>query len=93
VVSSVLIGRITEGFVRRIEAFVANDKIPVVQFRKGERKPDLTLAHLARFKSKEGVLFVGKAQKRVSVFRTEKRRDAQGLTYPWIVRGPAMVNQ
>jgi hypothetical protein len=93
VVSSVLMGRITEGFVRRIEAFVARGKIPVVQFRKGERKDDVALAHLARFKSKEGVLFVGKAQERASVFRTEKRRDAQGLTYPWIVRGSAMVNQ
>jgi hypothetical protein len=31
------------------------------------------------------VLFVGKAQEKASVFRTEKRRDAQGQTYPWII--------
>ena len=37
------------------------------------------------------MLFVGKAQEKASVFRTEKRRDAKG-TYPWIIRSTAMVN-
>ena len=37
------------------------------------------------------MLFVGKAQEKASVFRTEKRRDARGV-YPWIIRSTAMVN-
>jgi hypothetical protein len=37
------------------------------------------------------VLFIGKAQEKASVFRTEKRRDARGV-YPWIIRSTAMVN-
>ena len=45
-----------------------------------------------RSTGEEGVLFVGKAQEKASVFRTEKRRDAQGKTYPWIIRSTAMVN-
>mgnify|MGYP003471285243 FL=1 len=41
----------------------------------------------------EGVLFVGRAQERTSVIRTEKRRNPEtGATYPWIVRSSAMVN-
>jgi hypothetical protein len=39
------------------------------------------------------VLFVGRAQEKAPVFRTEKRRKpTTGATYPWIVRTTAMVN-
>jgi hypothetical protein len=31
------------------------------------------------------VLFIGRAQEKAPVFRTEKRRAADGSTYPWIV--------
>ena len=50
--------------------------------------------HLAQFRQAEGILFIGKAQEKVSVFRTEKRRNpATGQSYPWIVRATALVNQ
>jgi hypothetical protein len=93
VASSTMMGRITSAFVDRIEAFVKRNDIPVVSFRSGQRKDNVALEYLARFEHDEGVLFVGKAQERAPTFRTEKRRDAQGLTYPWIVRSTAMVNQ
>src|SRR4029434_1276478 len=48
--------------------------------------------YLTRFTGEEGVLFVGKAQEKASVFRTEKRRDAQGKRYPWIIRSTAVPN-
>jgi hypothetical protein len=47
----------------------------------------------ASFQGTEGVLFLGKAQEKVFVFRTEKRTDAAGKKYPWIVKSTAMVNQ
>src|SRR5207244_9519920 len=48
----------------------------------------------ARFTGQEGVVFVGKAQEKTPVFRTEKRRNpATGKPYPWLVRSTAMVNQ
>ena len=51
-------------------------------------------AHLARFTGPQGVLFVGKAQEKATVFRTEKRRNRQtGQPYHWLVRSTAMVNQ
>ena len=40
----------------------------------------------------EGVVFIGRAQEKTTVFRTEKRRNAQGRSYPWIVRSTGMVN-
>ena len=44
------------------------------------------------FTGDEGVLFVGKAQEKASVFRTEKRRRPDGSTYPWIYRSTTPVN-
>src|SRR5215831_9175867 len=46
-----------------------------------------------RFDDAEGVVFIGKAQEKAPVFRTEKRRSPNGQSYPWIVRSTAMVNQ
>src|SRR5207244_2164330 len=66
--------------------------VDLVTFEKGQRKDDVAQQYLASFTGEEGVLFVGKAQEKASVFRTEKRRDAQGKTYPWIIRSTAMVN-
>lgn len=45
------------------------------------------------FNDAEGVVFIGKAQEKAPVFRTEKRRSPNGQSYPWIVRSTAMVNQ
>ena len=64
-----------------------------MQFRKGQRKDDIAAEHLKKFTKSEGVLFIGKAQEKTPVFRTERRRnDRTGATYPWLVRSTAMVN-
>ena len=39
------------------------------------------------------MLFIGRAQEKNTVFRTEKRRAADGRSYPWIVRTTSVVNQ
>ena len=38
-------------------------------------------------------MFIGRAQEKTTVFRTEKRRDPDGVTYPWIVRTTGVINQ
>jgi len=94
VASSALMAPMTTAFVEAIGAFAAARDVPVVAFGKGQRKDDVARAHLARFVGDEGVLFVGKAQEKASVFRTEQRRNpTTGRRYAWIVRSTAMVNQ
>ena len=91
--SSALMDPMTKAFVASIDQFCKQHEIPVVQFRKGQRKDDVMKEHLARFDKPEGVVFLGKAQEKTQVFRTEKRRNPEtGQTYPWIVRSSAMVN-
>jgi len=91
--SSALLEPISRKFVSSIHRFAEEQGVPLVSFTKGQRKDDVTQEHLARFERDEGVLFVGRAQERTGVFRTEKRRNPDtGMTYPWIVRSTAMVN-
>jgi len=91
--SSVLMAPISKAFITAIEAFVAEHRLPLITFDKGERKDDVMAEHLARFTGDEAVLFVGKAQEKARVFRTEKRRNPRtGQSYPWLVRSTAMVN-
>src|SRR5262249_18593392 len=84
----------TEAFVRNIEEFVASEGIDLITFQKGQRKDDVTQVYLRKFKKNEGVLYIGKAQEKARVMRTERRRCPRtGATYPWIVESTAMVNQ
>ena len=91
--SSALMQPMSRAFVAKLESFTAQHEIPLVQFRKGQRKDDVMKEHLRKFQEQEGVVFVGKAQEKTPVFRTEKRRNPKtGQPYPWIVRSTAMVN-
>ena len=91
--SSALMEPMSNAFRKAIDVFTENNRVPFIAFAKGQRKDDLAKEHLAKSDGKEGVLFVGKAQEKAKVFRTEKRRFADsGKVYPWIVRSTAMVN-
>src|SRR5260370_23543745 len=71
--SAALMGPMSRHFVAKLERFVAQHEIPLVQFRKGQRKDTVMAEHLGKFHQQEGVVFVGKAQEKTPVFRTEKR--------------------
>jgi hypothetical protein len=91
--SSVLMDPISKSFVAALEEFARRGKVPVVHFRKGQRKDDIAAEFFRRFTATEGVVFIGKAQEKTPVFRTERRRNEKtGATYPWLVRSTAMVN-
>jgi hypothetical protein len=90
--STFMIAPMSKKFVAAIERFVETESVDLVSFERGERKDDRAREYLARFKGDEGLLFVGKAQEKASVFRTEKRVDPAGIKYPWLIRSTAMVN-
>jgi len=91
--SSALMDPISKSFIAAVEHFVDQEQIPLIAFTKGQRKDDIAQQQHAHFHRPEGIVFVGKAQEKTPVFRTEKRRNPQtGQNYPWIVRSTAMVN-
>ena len=87
--SAALMSPMSRRFVAALEAFVVRHEVPLVQFHKGQRKDRVMAEHLRNFRKEEGVVFVGKAQEKTPVFRTEKRRNPKtGQAYPWIAPTP-----
>jgi hypothetical protein len=94
IASSALMAPISAAFVAAIKAFVEREGVPLIDFKRGQREDDVAKEHLARFTRDEGVLFVGRAQEKTTVFRTEKRHNrTTGRPYAWIVPSTAIVNQ
>jgi hypothetical protein len=92
IASTAPLGRISDGFTAAMHRFARDQHVPWVEFVKGQRKDDIAHEHLAGFDRDEGVLFIGRAQEKTGLFRTEKRRNADGRAYPWIVRATGVVN-
>jgi len=91
--SGALMAPISRRFVAALEAFATEQGLTIVQFRKKQRKDDVAAEQLRKFSKDEGVVLIGKAQEKTSVFRTERRRNPKtGQPYPWIVRSNALVN-
>ncbi len=91
--SSALMDPISKDFIAGLYRMCRDLDVPMIDFVKGQRKDDVALEYLAQFTGEEGVLFVGRAQEKTRVFRTEKRRNPDtGATYPWIVTGTGVVN-
>jgi hypothetical protein len=93
IASTAPLGKITDAFSAAMRRFARDQQVPWVDFVKGQRKDDVMHAHLARFTAEEGVLFIGRAQEKTQVFRTERRRNTHGEAYPWIVKATGVVNQ
>jgi hypothetical protein len=91
--SSVLMAPITETFVANIHHFIDARGLDLLSFGKGEDKDAIAHRYLAEFPGTDGVLFVGRAQEKAWVFRTQKRRNpATGKEYLWLTRATLQVN-
>ena len=75
--SSALMEPITAAFVKALERFAQTEGVPLVTFAHGQRKDEVAHEYLAAFQGHEGVLFIGKAQEKATVWRTECVRYAK----------------
>jgi hypothetical protein len=88
-----LMAPMTKMFVAAVHDFVDVHALDLVSFGKGQRKDDLTQSYLAGHDGSEAVLYVGRAQEKASVMRTERRYDQRtGASYAWLVKASALVN-
>jgi hypothetical protein len=91
--SRALMDPMAKAFVVDIHGFVSSRGLQLVHFGKGQRKDDVTQQVLARFTQDEGVLYVGRAQEKSGVWRTQRRYNpATGGSYAWLVRSTAFIN-
>jgi hypothetical protein len=96
VASTAPLAKVSDSFTKSVHRFAATTQVPLVHFVKGQRKDDVMAERLSAFEAaghREGVVFVGRAQEKNHVFRTETRRDRDGHTYPWIVKTTGIINQ
>jgi hypothetical protein len=93
IASTAPLARITDRFTRAVHRFAETEGIEWVDFARGQRKDDVMLERLQHFTAAEGVVFIGRAQEKTTVFRTEKRRHPSGVAYPWIVKTTGVINQ
>jgi hypothetical protein len=90
--SSALMNPLTSDFVAAVHHYVADHHLDLVHFAKDQRKDDIAQSYLTGHDGSEGILFVGWAQEKTQVFRTQKRRNpVTGKTYPWLVTDTAMI--
>jgi hypothetical protein len=95
IASTAPLAKITDRFAAEMRAAASRERLPWVDFATGQRKDDVMHEHLAAFEAAgrtEGVLFIGRAQEKTALLRTEKRRHADGRSYPWIVKATGLVN-
>jgi hypothetical protein len=92
VASSSLMDPMTRQFVAATERYAEQHHIPLITFEKGQRKDDVMAEHLRHFDQPEGVVLIGKAQEKANIYRTQKRHNAHGQPYPWIVPSTGLVN-
>ncbi len=93
IASTALVAPISKQFVADIKDYAAAHDVPLVHFAKGQRKDDVMHEHLAGFTRTDQIVFVGVAQEKAHVFRTERRHNpVTGAPYPWIVTATAVVN-
>jgi hypothetical protein len=73
IASTALVAKRSEAFVAGLQRYAADHGVPLIDFVKGQRKDDVMYEHLARCEGSEQVLFIGRAQEKARVFRTERR--------------------
>ena len=93
IASTALVAPMSKRFVAEIYAYAAAHGVPLVHFAKGQRKDEVMADHLAAATGTDQILFIGVAQEKAHIFRTERRRNpATGAAYPWIVTATGIVN-
>jgi hypothetical protein len=93
IASTALVAPMSQAFATAVRDYAKVGNVPVVRFAKGQRKDDVMHQHLAQFTGTDEVMFIGVAQEKAHVFRTERRHNpVTGAPYPWIVTSTAVVN-
>lgn len=92
--SPAALGKIGKGFVSNIERYVADNQIPFVRFAKGQCKEDLAAPYFAQARAdhRHGVVLVGVAQEKESVWRGWRNGGSDAHPHFEFKRQNAFIN-
>jgi hypothetical protein len=74
-----LLGKISEEFRANVKQFAAKNAIPIIEFKRGQRKDEMALEQRRNFKVEEGIVFIGVVQEKASAFKATKKKTERGL--------------
>jgi hypothetical protein len=91
--SSAAFGRIGDGYVKAIYRFAEAQHIPIVHFKKGEKKEETARPYLeaAAREGKDRVVLIGIAQEKASVWRSWARKGQEKARHPHMDWGREMA--
>lgn len=91
--STALMAPMTEHYVAEVDHFIDAHNLARERFASGQRKDEVTQKYLAGHDGSEGVLYVGIAQERATVWTSIRRRNPlTGTTYAWLKKTSKLVN-
>ena len=88
IASTAPLAKITDAFSAAVHRFARDNNVPWVDFAKRQRKDDVMHEHLECFTGTEGVLFIGRAQEKTKLFRTQRRRAPPAIPTRGSCRAP-----
>jgi hypothetical protein len=92
--SSAAFGKIGDAYVQAIRDFAKKNHIPVVRFKKGQKKEEVARPFLeaaAREGGRGRVVLIGVAQERASIWRSWKARGQEKAAHPHMEWGRQMA--
>jgi hypothetical protein len=63
---------LSETFREGVEQFAADQNIPLITFKKGDKKAEVAQEYLEQFEGQSGVVLIGKAQEKASGYRARR---------------------
>lgn len=92
--SSAAFGRIGEAYVAEVHRFAKAHGIPIVHFKKGDNKEAIArpLLDAAAQEGKEGVVMIGIAQEKASIWRSWKAKGHEKRAHPHMEWGRQMAH-
>jgi hypothetical protein len=91
--SSAAFGKIGDAYVKAIHSFAESEKIPVVQFKKGENKEKKAQPYMdaAAREGKDRVVLIGIAQEKASAWRSWPTKGQEKRPHPHMEWGRQMA--
>jgi len=93
IASPALFGPLHERFVQSVQTFAVKHDVPLIHFKRGQRKDTLAAQYRAHSKVDDGVVFIGIAQEKATSFKARKVVAERGGVSFDFSRQSVAVNQ
>jgi hypothetical protein len=81
IASPAIFGQLTDAFKARLGRWATEQRIPWIEFRKGERKDTVVQRYRNQFRKSSGVVVIGVAQERTSAWSATKQRRGRYVNF------------